>query len=376
MKCRCSKCHGCLKTAPLPPRIFPKSILGDSLIIHSSLAKYCELMPLERFAAMLRRHGHANAKPGGLVQGSIRLSEFLEPIYESMKEEVLSSKVISADETPHRMLEGDEKSKWFLWAFLSKNSCFFEIQDTRSGAVASTLLIESQCEILLSDVFSGYDKCTKDVNASRKLNNKIMLLQAYCNAHAFRYFRDAETIDEEDNPKEGPPLELELKDFLHNYGKIYEIERYLKNKSNEDILEARKRMRPHFEAMQKEALLIIENYPAKSKIRQALGYFLNNYEGLTLFLDLPEVPIDNNHTERLIRNPVIGRKTWLGTHSKRGAKAQAILFTIAQGCKLVHVNPYLYVQDQVNAIHRGKPPITPSEYKKLEVTSPPVEVSA
>ena len=38
----------------------------------------------------------------------------------------------------------------------------FEARDTRSGSVASELLIESQCEYLISDVFSGYKRAVKD----------------------------------------------------------------------------------------------------------------------------------------------------------------------------------------------------------------------
>ena len=51
-----------------------------------------------------------------------------------------------------------------------------------------------------------------------------------------------------------------------------------------------------------------------------MSYFLENYDGLTLFLKNPSLPIDNNQQERLLRNPVVGRKTWYGTHSKRGAQ--------------------------------------------------------
>jgi Transposase IS66 family len=84
-------------------------------------------------------------------------------------------------------------------------------------------------------------------------------------------------------------------------------------------------MKPYFEAMKTQAEKEFHSYP-KGKYKTALNYFLENYVGLTVFLTDAEVNIDNNAQERLLRSHVIGRKTWYGTHSERGAKTAAILF--------------------------------------------------
>jgi hypothetical protein len=54
------------------------------------------------------------------------------------------------------------------------------------------------------------------------------------------------------------------------------------------------------------------------------------------------VPIDNNASERILRGPVVGRKTWYGTHSKDGALAAAVHFSLVQSCRLVGLNPRTY----------------------------------
>ena len=123
-------------------------------------------------------------------------------------------------------------------------------------------------------------------------------------------------------------------------------------------------MRPRFEAMKKKALEELSSYSEKSKYAQALKYFLQNYEGLTLFLDDPDVPIDNNSQERLLRNHVVGRKTWYGTHSERGALTAAILFTLVETCKLNQVNPREYFKQLVQDLHDELAPQTPLEFKK------------
>ena len=126
-------------------------------------------------------------------------------------------------------------------------------------------------------------------------------------------------------------------------------------------------MKPHFEAMKKRALEELPRYPSKNKYQKALNYFLENYEGLTLFLDQPDVPIDNNSQERLLRSHVVGRKTWYGTHSERGAETAAILFSIIETCKLNGVNPREYLKNLVQDLLAGKSPYTPKDFKDLKL---------
>jgi hypothetical protein len=66
-----------------------------------------------------------------------------------------------------------------------------------------------------------------------------------------------------------------------------------------------------------------------------------------------------------MRNPVIGRKTWYGTHSKRGSKTAVIIFSLVESCKLNNINPRIYFKDLVQAIHQGKAAFTPAEYAKI-----------
>ena len=46
---------------------------------------------------------------------------------------------------------------------------------------------------------------------------------------------------------------------------------------------------------------------------KALNYVIRHYEELTAYLDIPEMPLDNNATEREIRAMVMGKnpERWL-----------------------------------------------------------------
>lgn len=357
-KYKCGKCHGALKTAPNPPRITPGSSYSDEMMIDVALSKYCDLIPIERYAEIAARQGMMGLPPQSLIELTHKLATFLEGAYDKCKEEVLSQKVIHADESPHNMLEGDERSNWYLWGFSTKHACYFEIQGTRSGDIASEMLAKSACEYLVSDVFSGYKKAVRIANKLREKLELPLVKSVYCNAHARRKFKDAKGSFPE-----------EVKFFIKCYGKIYHLEGL---DDNEDIAQEVKGKLPlevrriwqriYFKIMERKSLELMNSYSKKSTLGKALRYFYKNFKELTLFLKIEGLPIDNNPQERLFRSPAVGRKTWYGTHSKKGARTAAVLFTLVQSCKMNKVNPREYFKDLVRDLHLGKEVYSPHEY--------------
>jgi transposase len=350
-KYRCKKCYGDLKTAPLPPRIKPGSSMSDPMVIDVALTKYCDLIPIERYSKIAERSGIKDLPPQSLIESTHHLADFVKPVYEKLKSEVLAVPwYLHADETPHKMLEGDETSNWFLWGFSAEKASYFECHDTRSGDVASDFLAEANCEFLVSDVYSGYGKAVRVANDKRREENRPLIEHVYCNAHVRRYFKQA-----------GERHPNESKFYVDQYTQIYRLEEQAKGKTPEEVLSIRSQMQPCFEAIKKRAMEDLPRYPDKSKLAKAMKYFLKNEEGFTRFLKNARLPIDNNPAERLLRNPVIGRKTWYGTHSKRGAETAAILFSLVESCKLAKINPREYFRQLVSALHAGKPVFTPKE---------------
>jgi transposase len=350
MKYRCD-CQSAIVTAPAPPRITPGGSLSDEMIQDVSLSKYCDLIPIERYAAMAGRGGLKDLPPQSLIESTHAFADFVSPVYWLIEKGVLSSRVLRADETPHKMLEGSDKKSWYLWGFSTPKHCFFECHDTRSGDVASGVLIKSRCEILMSDVYAGYGKAVRIANEKRRVLGLPLIREANCNAHARRYLFQTW------------PKYKEAEFYLDHYHEIYQLNSAAKGQPGRRILELRAEMKPRFELMRTKALEEIPCYPEPGNYAKALKYYLENYAGLTLFLGDPDVPIDNNSQEGLLRNPVVGRKTWLGTHSERGALTAAILFTLVQSCKLNHVNPREYCEQLVKDLHAGLPPRTPHDFK-------------
>ena len=371
-KYRCGKCHGDIKTAPAPARIKEGSSYSNEMIIDAALSKYCDLIPMERYAAIAGRLGVQGLPPQSLIESSHYLSEYVRSAYQKLKEEILRSLVLHADETPHRMLEGAEKDQWYLWGFSTNATSYFECHDTRSGDVATQLLSQSKCRFLVSDVFSGYSKSVTEANKVRSEKQEELIHHAYCNAHARRKFKEASEVlkavaerltDPEAKARALVEYERSLF-FIKQYRKIYRLEG-LAQKFPDQIKKIRQRLRKYFEKMRDRCLWDSKGYSAKSASGKAMGYFLKNYDSFTRFIHHPEVPIDNNRAERVLRNPVIGRKTWYGTHSPRGAETAAILFSLIESCKLCKVNPREYFKKLVEDLQQKKPAFTPSELADL-----------
>lgn len=351
----CPCCHGLIETAPAIPRITPGGSYSDEMAIDVALAKYMELMPIERYAMIAKRQG-VDLKANSLYQLTHSVANYMEWVYYLVREKVLSGEIMYGDETPHRMLEGDERRNWYLWGFSVEKASYFEIRDTRSGMVAGDLLKDSNCRYLVSDVFSGYQKAIADANKRREKP----ILSLFCNSHSRRKFKESEKNY------------IESEFFLRVYRRIYKLEK-AKNKAIKDKKTYYKKTRAwqkiYMRLMFLKAQKLYSEVLPKSSLGNALSYFIKNYVGLSRFTLRDDLPLDNNFQERRLRPHVVGRKTWYGTHSKRGAKTAAILFTIVESCKLNDVNPRGYFRDLIKAIHEKRPLFAPWEYNPSPDTS-------
>ena len=56
--------------------------------------------------------------------------------------------------------------------------------------------------------------------------------------------------------------------------------------------------------------------------KKVLDSLDNHWDGLTVFVDHPEIPMDNNKAERQVRGPVVGRKNYYGSGSDRSGRLE------------------------------------------------------
>lgn len=93
-----------MKTATKPPQPIEKSTAGASLLAQVIVAKWADHQPLHRQEKMFERHGIDISRKtmGGWMA---QCAALLDPLYQWMKKEVLSSKVIGTDDTSVKVLD-------------------------------------------------------------------------------------------------------------------------------------------------------------------------------------------------------------------------------------------------------------------------------
>ena len=74
-------------------------------------------------------------------------------------------------------------------------------------------------------------------------------------------------------------------------------------------------------------------------------------------------PSTTTRAENQLRVVAVGRKNWLFAGSLEGARRAALLYSLVQSCKLVHVPPFDYLKDVLLRVathpHRQVSELTP-----------------
>jgi transposase len=90
------------------------------------------------------------------------------------------------------------------------------------------------------------------------------------------------------------------------------------------------------EAQGKSELAAASLHPARQKVLESLG---DHWTGLTVFVEHPEVPMDNNTAERAQRGPVVGRKNYYGSGAVWAGRLAATMFSLLRTLCLWGLNP-------------------------------------
>jgi transposase len=103
--------------------------------------------------------------------------------------------------------------------------------------------------------------------------------------------------------------------------------------------------------------------------RKALESMKNHWDGLSIFVDKPDIPMDNNRAERGIRNPVIGRKNYYGSGAVWSGMLSVMLFTLFQTLEMNRIDPHNFLLSYFEACARNKghPPEHPGDFVPWQV---------
>jgi transposase len=75
----------------------------------------------------------------------------------------------------------------------------------------------------------------------------------------------------------------------------------------------------------------------------------NHWPGLTVFVDHPDIPMDNSAAERSIRTPVVGRKNFYGSGSQWSGELAATMYSLLMTVKSQGINPRTWLSGYLHA---------------------------
>ena len=324
--CACGT-HPDLLAAPPPPRLIPHSALGVSVWVLVLLDKYASYRPTYRLLAQLRQHGLDLAQ-GTLTDGLQRLLPLFEPVYEALRTHNQRQQHWHGDETRWQVfatVEGKVGYQWYLWLVLSAEVAVFVLAAGRSHEVPEGVLGEDARGIFNADRYSAYP-------AMQQVQQGHITL-ALCWAHQRRDFIEAERCR--------PQLHAWASAWLERISALYRLnEARLRvwQKEAAAFAEADGQLRAAVAALAQASAQEQAQADLPSACRKVLSSLDAYWPGLTVFVDHPEVPMDNNAAERAERGPVVGRKNYYGSGAVWAGQLAAVLFSVLETLRLWGLN--------------------------------------
>jgi transposase len=349
--CRCD-CQPGIVTAPGPAQLIPTSQLGVSVWVTVLLDKFAFGRPTQRLLADLASHG-LDLSAGTLTDGLQRLVPLFQPLYEAVVAKSRQMDHWHADETRWLVfvsLPDKSGHRWYLWAFPSEAVVVFVLDPGRAHDVPEEHLGAAATGILNVDRYSAY-KALPQVK-----NGRILL--AFCWAHQRRDFLGVAA----DWPTEqewalGWVTAIGELSHLNNRRLELREDNEAFHPRDQDLRVAVAAFQQRWEAEGAESPL----HPARRKVLASLR---DHWPGLTLFVEHPEIPMDNNAVERTLREPVVGRKNYAGSRALWSGQLLVQMLSLLATLKLWGINPRKWLTAYLEACAqaRGHVPAEPSRW--------------
>ena len=331
-KYACSHCRDGVVTPEPPPRPISGCIAGPGLLSELIVSKFVEHLTLYRFEDICTRYGLYLSR-STLCDWVAKVADLLTPLYDLQKNLVLQGDVLWTDDTPVRFLGGAAPGSHLgrFWPYIGPALFPYDVYDftenrKRDGPAD---FLKDFAGYLHADAFSGYDGIFTGSDGR--------ILEVACWAHARRKFFDARLSS---------PVEASL--ILEMIRRLYELEdraRPLDDAPRRDLRQAE--AVPILERLRAELDRLSAKLLPKSALAQAVRYALNQWQALCRYTEDGRLTIDNNVSERRVRDQAIGRKNWLFLGSEQAGPRAAVIYTIIAGAKRHRIEPWAYLNDVI-----------------------------
>jgi len=290
VQCNCGR----LSTGKFPAGVTAPVQYGSRLTSFVSYLSTRQYIPFGRLPELLKCICNVSLSEGTIYNMLNRVADSLLPVYEGIKQDVVKATVIGSDESGVKV----NSDNYWTWTWQSSSETFITIAPSR-GYVT----IENE----FPDGFPGAILVSDSLSAQLKTP---ALLHQLCMAHLMRELNAF--IESSENQ-----WARLLKTVFE---KAIELKKTLTPDQYDEPLEERLLIEQALDELLKCQLQ--ENVPRLPAFQKRLRKWR---DAIFTFLYHPDVPFDNNGSERAIRNIKVKQKVSGGFRSDRGATIFAII---------------------------------------------------
>jgi transposase len=337
-KLRCNLC-GEIFTAPAPPEATEQKY-DPTVGAIVALMKYGTGLPFHRLEKLQQSLGvplPASTQWEIVDSAAAEIS----PVYEELLRTAAQAQIVHNDDTSikilslikEQQLQDSQRKGMFTTAIVARSEdrnmvCFFtgsnhageNLEDLLSQRVAQLPPPIQMCDAL-----------------SRNLPGAFKTILANCLTHARRNFVD--TL---------PAFPQQAEYVIDTLAQVYHFDDLAKaqNLSAEQrLVFHQENSAPLMQSLKEwlEAQLQQKAVEPNSSMGKAIQYMLKRWEPLTLFLRVPNAPLDNNMCERVLKQSILHRKNSLFFKTLQGAWVGDLFMSLIATCKLIGANPFAYL---------------------------------
>ena len=338
--CNCGILPGVI-TAPSVLKLIPKGMFSVEFWVHILIEKFLLQRPLYRIRKALALEG-LDVSGGTLTGGMKTISAYIQPLYALILERNRQGNHWHMDETHWKVfvvVPGKSSNRWWLWVAIAKDTCCYILDPSRSRHVPKDHLPENVKGIINADRYSAYKALGKNFQI------------AFCWSHGRRdFYKVHDGYSKHRQWSQG---------WIDDIDQLFHF-----NAQRRAVMNDAAAFKEHDQKV-REAVTDMEGglcqelndnslHPVRKKVLESLK---NHWQGYTLFVDRPWIPMDNNGSERSLRNPVVGRKNYYGSGSIWSGQLAAMLFTIFETMLINNIHPQKLLTAYLKACAKeGKAP--------------------
>jgi transposase len=350
---RCSLC-GNVFTAILPTEITTGSRADSSAKAIVTLLKYRGGVPFYRQDQLQDILG-TPISASEIWEMTEDVANAAQPVYAALCEEAANAEILHNDDTTAKILSR------------MKELNASESEPERTGTFTSCIVaVLKSIEVRIGLFFTGWKHAGENLdelleNRSENLSPPIQECDALsrntpenhdtqlanCLAHLRRKFYELVEV-----------WPQEVTKIIGEFSRVFANEHSAPKDSQERLEWHQNQSGPVMQRIKNYCNELIEQKKVEpnSSMGKAIKYLNNHWEAFTLFLRVPDVPLDNNESERLIKRAVLNRKNAYFFRNETGAKIGDILMSILETCILNNVNPQNFliaIQKYQKDVHRN-----------------------